>query len=79
MQDDTREQDAGATYDDDAALEDLLASATASFSQLALAAEGLADQAGAVYEASESYVREYPGGVLLGAFAVGMLLGALLD
>lgn len=79
MQDDSRAQDPDATFDDDAALDDLLASATASFSQLALAAEGLADQAGAVYEASQGYVREYPGGILLGAFAFGLLVGALLD
>lgn len=59
-------------------LEKLQEVATEYIEQLSEAATVVADQAREVYSSSQDYVREHPGGVILGAFAVGVVLGALL-
>jgi ElaB/YqjD/DUF883 family membrane-anchored ribosome-binding protein len=59
-------------------LEQLQAAASESYEKLAEAATQLTDQAREVYAASEEYVRQYPGSYVLGAFALGCLLGVLL-
>jgi len=59
-------------------IEQLQAVASESFEKLAEAAAQLADQARDVYATSEDFVRRNPGSYVLGAFALGCLLGALL-
>ena len=59
-------------------LEGLQATAADSYEKLAGTATQLADQARGVYETSQASVRQYPAGYLLGAFALGCVLGFLL-
>lgn len=73
---------AGAVTDDGAQEQDplhrLQAAAADAYETLAETATQLADQARGAYETSQAQVRQYPAGFVLGAFALGCLLGALL-
>lgn len=63
---------------EDDPLQRFQAAAAASYEKLAETASHLADQAHDLYEASQESVRQYPAGYVLGAFALGCFLGALL-
>lgn len=69
-------QDAGRQLQDP--LQRLQFAAADSYEKLAETATQLADQARGVYETSQEAVRQYPGGYVLGAFALGCCLGVLL-
>ncbi len=69
-------QDAGRQLQDP--LQRLQFAAADAYEKLAETATQLADQAHGVYETSQEAVRQYPGGYVLGAFALGCCLGALL-
>ena len=59
-------------------LQRLQFAAAEAYERLAETATELADQARGVYETSQESVRQYPAGYVLGAFALGCFLGALL-
>ena len=58
-------------------LAELRATASEYYEKLGETAAQLSEQASTVYDTGRGYVREYPGSSLLGAFAVGVLLGLL--
>ena len=68
--------DAGTQLQDP--LQRLQFAAADSYEKLAETATQLADQARGVYQTSQESVRQYPAGYVLGAFALGCFLGALL-
>ena len=53
--------------------------ATEYYRRLSATAGELADQARSLYQEGEGYVKEHPGGSLLGAAALGLLIGFLID
>lgn len=53
--------------------------ATEYLEKLTEAATRLTEQARNVYSASQDYARDHPMGLIAGAFALGVLLGVLLD
>ena len=59
-------------------LQRLQFAAADTYDKLAETATQLAEQARGVYAASQDSVRQYPAGYVLGAFALGCFLGALL-
>ncbi len=59
-------------------LQRLQFAAADAYEKLAETATQLTDQARGVYETSQESVRQYPAGFVLGAFALGCFLGALL-
>ncbi len=69
-------QDAGRQLQDP--LQRLQFAAAETYEKLAETATQLADQARGLYGTSQEAIRQYPGGYVLGAFALGCCLGALL-
>ncbi len=68
--------DAGTQLQDP--LQRLQFAAAEAYEKLTETATQLTDQARGVYETSQESVRQYPAGFVLGAFALGCFLGALL-
>jgi ElaB/YqjD/DUF883 family membrane-anchored ribosome-binding protein len=60
-------------------LENVQQAAAEVYQKLAETAGQLSEQARQLYDSSQAYVREHPGPSLIGAFAVGVLVGWLSD
>jgi ElaB/YqjD/DUF883 family membrane-anchored ribosome-binding protein len=60
-----------------ATIESVQQAATEYYQKLAESAGQLTEQARELYDASHTYVRDHPGASLVGAFAVGVLIGWL--